>query len=238
VLDRGDGRVRGDTYEVPFPYETGVVGYPAAGMAARAGAPGEIDDAGAVRRVSVVPRSYTKPHPGPVFVATSKSPETIVYCAERGFIPTYFMPTAAVAEHSLLYVDAAANVGMERRHGELQNVVRWPHITPTAEEYDRRLRDYDLDIYKNFYGPFFPQFPNDPDTDHIANMKASNIFIGGTVSQSISEWQDLIDQVPTEFITLIWHYAQIPKDEVAEELTVFMEEVLPSLEVPDFEKDR
>lgn len=31
-------------------------------------------------------------------------------------------------------------------------------------------------------------------------------------------------QVPAEYITLIWHYAQIPKDEVAEELTLFMQE--------------
>jgi len=33
-----------------------------------------------------------------------------------------------------------------------------------------------------------------------------------------------VQQVPAEYITLIWHYAQIPKDEVAEELTLFMQE--------------
>ena len=225
---------KGNSYEVPFPYETGVLDYPARRIASRAGTSGEVDAAGAVRRVSVVPKPYTLPHP-PVFVATSKSPETIVYCAERGFIPTYFMPIKAIAEHSHLYVEAAAAAGIDRRHGERQNVVRWPHITPTAAEYDRRLHDYDLDIYQNFYGPFFPQFPNEPGTDHIAAMKESDIFIGGTVEQSVEAWQQLVEQVPAEYITLIWHYAQIPKDEVAEEMTLFMEEVLPRLDVPDFD---
>ena len=226
--------LKGASYEAPYPHETGIVGYPARRIASLAGTEGEVDDTGSVRRVSVVPKPYTLPHP-PVFVATSKSPETIVYCAERGFIPTYFMPTAAVAEHSHLYVEAAAAAGIDRLHGERQNIVRWPHITPTAAEYDRRLHDYDLDIYQNFYGPFFPQFPNDPDADHIAAMKESDIFIGGTVEQSIEAWQQLVEQVPAEYITLIWHYAQIPKDEVAEELTLFMEEVLPRLDVPDFD---
>jgi hypothetical protein len=39
--------------------------------------------------------------------------------------------------------------------------------------------------------------------------------------------------VPAEFITLIWHYAQVPKDEVISELEVFMTKVLPELEVPE-----
>jgi len=44
------------------------------------------------------------------------------------------------------------------------------------------------------------------------------------VEQSVEAWQQLVHQVPAEYITLIWHYAQIPKDEVAEELTLFMQE--------------
>jgi hypothetical protein len=47
--------------------------------------------------------------------------------------------------------------------GEKQNIVRYPHIAKTREEFDDRLRKYDLDIYKNFYGPFFPQLPQGDD---------------------------------------------------------------------------
>lgn len=226
--------LEGDSYSAPFPADTGVVGYPAHPIAALAGAPGEIDESGVVRRVSVVPKPYTQPHP-PVFMATSKSPETIVYCAEKGFIPTYFMKTSDIEKHAQLYVEAAAAHGIERRLGERQNIVRWPHVCVDEAQYDQRLRDYDLDIYKNFYGPFFPQFPNEPGTDHIANMKASDIFIGGSLERTKELWQDLVERVPAEYVTLIWHYAQVPKEVVAEELSLFMEEVLPTLEVPDFE---
>ncbi len=225
--------LEGDSYVAPYPLDTGVVGYPASAIASKAGTAGEIDTSGAVRRVAVVPKPYTQPHPL-VFVATSKSPETIVYCAEKGFIPTYFMKTTDIAKHAQLYVEAAAAAGIQRRLGERQNIVRWAHVCLDEAQYDQRLRDYDLDIYKNFYGPFFPQFPNDPDTDHIANMKESDIFIGGSLERSKELWQSLIEQVPAEYITLIWHYAQTPKEVVEEELTLFMKEILPTLEVPDF----
>jgi alkanesulfonate monooxygenase SsuD/methylene tetrahydromethanopterin reductase-like flavin-dependent oxidoreductase (luciferase family) len=226
--------VKGDYYEIPYPFETGVADYPGAGIASKAGGHGEIDDSGAVRRVSVVPKPYQDPHP-PVMVATSKSPETIRYCARKGFIPVYFMPTKGVEEHAHLYVEEAERNGIKRQLGERQNIVRWPHICPSEEVYDERLRDYDLDIYKNFYGPFFPQFPNDPDTDHIQNMKDSDIFIGGTVESAKKKWQSMIERIPAEYVTLIWHYAQAPKEIVEEELGLFMTEILPDLEVPDFD---
>ena len=66
-------------------------------------------------------------------------------------------------------------------------------------------------------------------------MEESGIFIGGTVEESIRQWRDLYDRVPSEYITLIWHWAQVPKDVMMEELQLFMDKVLPELEIPDFE---
>ena len=40
--------------------------------------------------------------------------------------------------------------------------------------------------------------------------------------------------MPAEYITLIFHWAQQPKDDMLEELSLFMEKVLPELEIPDF----
>ncbi len=48
-------------YEIPYPYETGVRGYPAWKSAETAGAPGEVGPDGSIRRVSVVPSPYTRP---------------------------------------------------------------------------------------------------------------------------------------------------------------------------------
>jgi alkanesulfonate monooxygenase SsuD/methylene tetrahydromethanopterin reductase-like flavin-dependent oxidoreductase (luciferase family) len=224
----------GKYYQAPYPKETGVAEYPAWRIGREAGAEGEIDENGAVRRVCVVPKPYQKPHP-PVMVAASKSPESIQFCARNGFIPTYFMHTLTYVEMAKLYVEEGAKHGINYALGQNQNIVRWPHITKSHDEYLQRLRDYDLDIYKNFYGPFFPQFPQSADESaHLDAMQESGIFIGGTVDESIRQWREIYDQAPAEYITLIWHWAQCPKEVMMEELQLFMDKVLPELEVPDF----
>ena len=110
--------------------------------------------------------------------------------------------------------------------------MRWVHPCNTVSEYHDKLKKYDLDIYKNFYGPFFPQFPNDPNTDHVKNMTESGIFVGGTVDDVTREWVSMYKEVPAEYITLIFHYAQQPKDDVLKELELFMTKVLPELDFP------
>ena len=44
-----------------------------------------------------------------------------------------------------------------------------------------------------------------------------------------------IERIPAEYICLIWRYAMCPKETVIEELKIFMEQVLPELEIPDYE---
>ena len=144
------------------------------------------------------------------------------------------MPTKGLVELSHYYHKTANENGFNVQLGQNQNIVRWPHITKTSADFDRKLRDYDLDIYKNFYGPFFPQFPRGNDDELIQGMKDSDIFVGGTVDDSIKAWRNIYDQVPCEYITLIWHWAQQPKDDMLEELRLFMDKVLPELETPDF----
>jgi alkanesulfonate monooxygenase SsuD/methylene tetrahydromethanopterin reductase-like flavin-dependent oxidoreductase (luciferase family) len=227
-------RTKGEFYEAPYPFETGVEGYPAWEIARDAGAEGEIGPDGSVQRVCVVPKPYQKPHP-PVFVAASKSQASIDYCARNGFIPTYFMPDKGVIEMTQYYKKVANENGFNVQLGQNQNLVRWPHVTKTSEDFDRKLREYDLDIYKNFYGPFFPQFPQGNDSELVQSMKDSQLFIGGTVDECVAGWKKIFDQAPCEYVTLIWHWAQQPKEDMMEELRLFMDEILPELEVPDFE---
>ena len=219
----------GDYYKAPYPLDTGVVGYPASGIAREAGAPGEIDEAGAVRRVSVVPAPYSKTRP-PIMVATSRSDDSLRHCARNGFIPVYISKFDGIIRQSQIYVEEAAKVGRTFRLGERQNIVRWLHIGDSEADYHRKLRQYDVDIYKNFYGPFFPQFPTDPNTDWVQNITESGIYTGGTLDQVREQWQRLCARVPAEYITLIFHYAQQPKDDMLRELELFMTKVVPTLE--------
>ena len=66
---------------------------------ARVGAEGEIGEDGNLKRISVVPSPYTKPHP-PVFLASNSSEATVRYAARMGFIPNYFTPVERALSHA------------------------------------------------------------------------------------------------------------------------------------------
>ena len=222
----------GQFYQAPYPLDQGI-DYPAWRGARDAGAIGEIGDDGRVRKVSVVPKPYQDPYP-PVFQAVSASPDSIRFAARNGFRPTYFTRLDKMEEFCALYVEEGRKAGHEFVLGERQNMCRWIHVADTEKEYDEKLEAYDRDIYENFYVPFFPQFPDDTSSiDWVQNIKDSGIFHGGTLEQLTEQFVNAYSKVPAEFITLIWHYAQIPKDEVIHELEVFMTKVLPELEVPE-----
>ncbi len=89
----------GKYYQAPYPLKTGVEGYQAWKIARDAGTHGEVDENGAIRRISIVPSPYQRPHP-PVFVASSKSDDSIRYCARKGFTPTYFSSWEGILRQS------------------------------------------------------------------------------------------------------------------------------------------
>jgi len=47
-------------------------------------------------------------------------------------------------------------------------------------------------------------------------------------------WRDIYDRALCEYVTLIWHWAQVPTEVMIEELDLFMREILPLLEVPNY----
>jgi len=221
--------LNGTYYKAPYPFETGIAGYPAHKIAGEAGTEGEVDANGNIRRISVVPKPKQSPHP-PVFVATSKSIDSVKYCARNGFNPVYFTPLDKLATATKVYVEEAAKHGRQMKLGQNQTICRWIHIGKTREDYRRKVMEYDYDIYKNFYAPFFPSFPTDPNLDWVKNIEDSGLYMGGTLEDLRAQFRDMYSKVPCEYITLIWHYAQAPKQEVIDELGTFMEKVLPDLE--------
>ena len=67
-----------------------------------------------------------------------------------------------------------------------------------------------------------------------ATIIETGLFPCGTVDEQVSYWQDILDKVPCEYLCLIWHYAQCPKDVVIDEIDKFMTKVVPRLNVPEF----
>ncbi|MBT3401254.1 MAG: LLM class flavin-dependent oxidoreductase, partial [Rhodospirillaceae bacterium] len=228
----------GKYYQAPYPFDTGVENFPAAPVAQRMGAPGEIDaDGTTVRRVSVVPQPYQDPHP-PVFVAVSSSPESIRFCSRNGFSPVYFTPLDHLVELAKVYVDEGLKTGRDLQFGANQTIVRWPHFSRDKAHFREQLAAYDAEFYKNIYGSFFPFLVDGVDSDEamVDRMVDTGIFIGGSVEDTIAEWKHTYERIPSEYICLIWHYAMCPKERVIEELEIFMEKVLPELDIPDFDE--
>ncbi len=199
------------------------------------GAPGEMDDHGRIRRVSVVPAPFTRPHP-PIFVSSNASRETVEYCAPRGFIPAYFSKIERAAEYALAYVNAAAAAGRRYRLGQNQALVRWGHIAPSMEQARRNVEAWDVDIFRDLYAGTTPMSfdPSNP----VDSVLASGLWVIGTPEQVRDQYVEMWRRVPAEYVILIYHFAQQPMESVIENMSLFMEHVKPALDelTADFER--
>lgn len=220
----------GQFWKIPYPYDKGVDDWQLAhaGVTHRFGAPGEADEQGNIRRVSVVPAPYTKPYP-PVFVAGSGSPETIEFCARKGFIPVYFTSIRTAESMGQLYVKAAAEAGRPCALGQNQAIVRWPEIADSKEDAKRALLEYDSDIFKNFYAAMGRRRVTHPD-DVIQSVIDTGLFAFGTVDDVREELVRQWKLLPAEYIVLILHYAQMPKERAIYNMEMFMRHVKPALD--------
>jgi len=219
-------------WQVPYPHDAGI-DWLMHRETARLGAPGEIGPDGNVRRISVVPAPYTRPHP-PVFVASNASPSTVEYCGTRGFIPTYFSGVGRAGPLGRRYVERAREAGEELELGRKQAIVRWMQIGRTTDAARAAVEAYDLEIYRNLYKPLTPVMPMD-DARPVQSVLDSGLWVCGTAAevrdQFVAQWREL----PAEYLVLVCHYAQQPLESVVENLEQFMRHVKPALdELTDF----
>src|SRR5690606_24882464 len=88
--------------------------------------------------------------------------------------------------------------------------------------------EYDGEMWKNFYGPMGKR---SIDLSQAAeSAMASGLYAAGTVD---SVRQQLVEQfraVPADYLVLIYHYAQMPKDKVLENMELFMRDVKPAID--------
>ncbi len=223
-------------WQIPYPYDSGIDWWMRESTG-RLGAPGELDAEGRVRRVSVVPSPYTKPHPI-VCVASSGSVSTVEYAARRGFIPTYFAGVERTAAFGPAYVKAAKEAGRTYALGQNQASVRWMQIGENREAVRKALTEYDVEIYKNFYNQLAREarkmenaLPLKPTVEEVLDtIEASPQHATGTVdevrSMLVEQWREF----PAEYIILVLHYAQQPKESVIQHIETFMKEIKPALD--------
>jgi alkanesulfonate monooxygenase SsuD/methylene tetrahydromethanopterin reductase-like flavin-dependent oxidoreductase (luciferase family) len=214
-------------WQIPFPYDDGIA-WPMASVTARLGAEGEVGTDGRLRSASVCPAPYTTPHPS-VFVASNASQETVEYCARKGFVPTYFSSIGKAAKFGHAYTDHAMRAGRPFHLGQNQALVRWLQIADTNEAARKAIADYDLEIYKNLYRPLTPALPYNDD-DPVQSVLDSGLFSAGTVDEVKADFVRQWSELPAEYVVLIYHYSQMPKEALVANLTSFMTEIKPELD--------
>jgi alkanesulfonate monooxygenase SsuD/methylene tetrahydromethanopterin reductase-like flavin-dependent oxidoreductase (luciferase family) len=148
-------RYRGDVldYQVPYPYE-GIEGWPAAEWTKTFGAPGEIDEDGVIRAVSVCPKPYQHPHPE-LWQPFTISDRSVIRAAQENILPWMFTPDPDEhAAKARLYQEEAAKHGRHYKLGEHTGILKIIGMADTREE---AIATYGKGMQKDFaafFGPF------------------------------------------------------------------------------------
>ena len=234
---------KGEGWEYPYPYADGIRDWWMGNTTRDAGAPREMDAAGVLREVSVVPAPYTKPHP-PIFIASRASIETVEYAAAKNFIPTYFSGTDQAAKFGPRYTELARAAGRNIEYGESQAIVRWTHLAETDAEAEDQMIEYSGEIFQRFYATSRLNYAEQAQTATRADLvrmmsQDTGLFFAGSPATVRDKFIEQWKKLPAEYVTLIFHYAQQPLTSVIENIRLFMEEVKPALdEIVDYPDDR
>ena len=221
---------KSDNWQIPYPYDTGVDDWPLA----RAGVTQKFGCAGRGRRRQAIRgawrcarrrrRSRIRRCSSPAAAAPKRSRSAASMASCRPISPTSSRPVRwrkPIARRP-------RRTGASFLPGQNQCMVRWIQIGKTREDALERIRSYDLDIWKNFYAAMGRRkVEND---DYFGSLVNSGLFVFGSVEEVRRELLEQWRVFPAEYITLINHYAQTPKEVVIETLDTFQREVKPALD--------
>jgi alkanesulfonate monooxygenase SsuD/methylene tetrahydromethanopterin reductase-like flavin-dependent oxidoreductase (luciferase family) len=231
-------RYKGPTYEIPFPYEEGIPNWPPSDTTTRPyGVPGEVDENGTVRGISVVPGPYTRPHPQ-LFQAFGASPGTLRWCGEENVTPTILAgPMENVRNLIQVYQEGAASRGREVPFGKGIGLCRTFHIVKDRADLYRAVEKYEAPVWLGWYQPFgfmesarLPgeEGPVPKPGEHLADrLIKSGLLIGGTLDEVKRQTEALLEQAPVEYLVWLFHWGLIPRDEGLEQLELMATKVFP-----------
>lgn len=224
----------GPTYQIPFPYD-GIPNWPPSeAITAKYGVPGEVDENGTVKAVSVVPKPYSTPHPK-LFQAFGASEETLRWCGEEDVTPTVLKgPVEDCRKLMEAYVEAAASRGRTRTIGENIGVCRTFYIIEGTKNEDearaellRRATKYEELVWRGWYSSF-GHFADELKWKSVGETLLDNgILIGGTVDQVKRQVEAFLEELPIDFFVWLLHWGIMPHAETLEQLELFATHIMP-----------
>lgn len=237
-------RYDGPTYKIPYPID-GIPNWPpSATVTSRYGTPGEVDENGTVKAVTVVPKPYTAPHPQ-LFQAFGASPATLQWCGEENVTPTImFGAIEGIKNLVQIYVDAAASRGRQVKFGEGIGVCRTFHIVENgrSEEAVRaellaRAEKYETPLWRGWYETFgllnvMLRMPGEegpvpsPGESIGERLMKSGVMIGGTVDMVKRQIEAFLKEIPVDYFVWLFHWGIFSRDEGLRSLELFANEIM------------
>ena len=231
-------RYKGPVYEVPYPFDEGIPNWPpTAATTAKYGVPGEVDEHGTVRGISVVPKPYTKPHPQ-LFQAFGASPRTLEWCGQENVTPTILAgPMEMVMQLAEAYRAGARSRGRNPNLGEGVGLCRTIHFTNNKSDIYGMVDKYEAPVWSGWYAPFgfmessrLPgeEGPVPKPGEHLADrLIKSGLLITGTVDDVKRQMEKLLEEIPLEYLVWLFHWGLIPRDEALNQLELFATKIMP-----------
>lgn len=230
-------------YQVPYPVE-GMEGWAVPEWTRTFGAPGEIDDEGVLRSVSVCPRPYQSPHPE-LWQPFTISDRSVVRAAQEDILPWMFTPNPDEhAKKAKLYQDEAAKAGRNYKLGEHTGILKVVGMADSAEE---AIATYGKAMTKDFaafFGPFGylevlrkkeddKSTPISPKKGDYKRMNEVELALLGTPDDVKRGIQRMLDRMPDlEWFGLFMTGQQgvLPLDTVKRNLEMFATKVIPEFQ--------
>ena len=233
---------KGEFYQYPFPYDSGTP-WPAAAWTEECGAPGEIEN-GRVRRISVVPKPYQKPHPE-IFQAFSVSDSTIKWSARKAVVPVTLIPQLdRMSRAADLFQAESAAAGRRLAKGQGLGTTHPVYFGKDAREALNIAREgVPGVVFKYLFSHFgFGEAFREPADEAkwpqgkvmmpvsectVERMERATYIYCGTVADVRRRMDELVHAADPEYYFLGIDQGLVPFEIVKEQLRIFGEQVAP-----------
>ena len=238
----------GEFVQVPFPYNEGIKGWPATDWTRKYGAPGEIDEDGVLRGISVIPRPYQQPHPK-AFQPFSVSESTIIHTAKHDIVPMILVANPPDFRRlAQLYKDTAAEAGRDLSLGQgigAFRAVTFGDTEQQAVDTFERTQYFGFNAYFAGFGfweafrfaedaekyPLEPYTPLPPEEWTLERMRNVKYGLAGTVDQVKRDIESLAkihgDDGELEWFSWFFDQGLLTLDEAKRQMELFAEHIMP-----------